>query len=519
MRKAFLCSSIFVCILFALTTQAFAQSKKYIIAPFQVNGSSDYAYLSEALPSMLSSRVYKDGIFESVEIADKKVIKTANEAQALLDNTNADYIIYGSITMLGTAASIDMTGLNKDGKKWQKSENASIDELISKVQPMAEAISVDFFSAPSTSTVATKNPTLSETGRSEIISGSSIKEVNIVRDKSQPLDYSVISMDIGNFTGNGNSDIVLADDLRNIYLYTWNGGAMIPRGKFRVGSSERVLAVRTFEQNKQNYIAVTCFNDTQLRAYTVVLMYDGKTLVEYMTMPFFTNTTVIPETGRKILIGQYSGTNEIYRGPIFEVFINGKKWEKGMALTGLPKRANVYNFTYFASGIGANNNVAMIDKSENLHVHDSRGDNLTSLDDLFSGGLAYIATDDGAPTLSTDSAGYQYYFIPLRVVSTDLNKDGNRELLVNHPITTIGEYLKNFRSFSESEIHAYTWDGIGLALTWQTPIVNATIADFQVADVNNDNQPELLSAVVTSTGLLGMGKGRTVITLTELPTK
>ncbi len=507
MRKNLISVYLCFCILFIASTQAFAQSKKYIVTPFQVNGSADYAYLSEAFPAMLTSRLFQNGLFENVESENIEIVKSNTEAQKVLADNMADYVIYGSITMLGSSASIDMSGLTKDGEKWQKAISTNIDSLIGEIQPISDSIKTEFFaqSADINAVSSTQTTTLApQTSTSD------------VRLKSQPLDFSVISMDTGKLSGNDTSDVVLADDLRNVYLYNWNGGAMKPLAQYRVSSALDILAVRTFKMNKQEYIAVTCFNETQTLASTIVLEYNGKELVEYMTMPFFTNTTVLPDSNQEILIGQYNGTNSVYRGEIFEVKINNKKWEKGLALTNLPRRANVYNFTYFPSDIGYSNNVLMLTAQEHLEVFDSKGTGIAVVDELFSGGNAYISVSDGKPAPTSDDTGFEYYYIPLRMIVDDFNNDKKLDIIVNHPITTLGEYLKNYRSYTESEIQAYAWDGIGLDLRWKTPVINGSVSDYQLVDLNNDNRKELLTSVVTSTGFLGFGSGRTILTITEL---
>ena len=118
---------------------------------------------------------------------------------------------------------------------------------------------------------------------------------------------------------------------------------------------------------------------------------------------------------------------------------------------------------------------------------------------------------------STDSSN-QTYYIPMRMVAQDLDKDGRTELLINKPISAAAMIFHNYRTYPQGEIQALLWDGIGMDLLWKTRRIKGTVADLVVADVDNDGVLDLAVNVNSYPGSLGVGKIRTLVTLYPLNT-
>jgi len=105
----------------------------------------------------------------------------------------------------------------------------------------------------------------------------------------------------------------------------------------------------------------------------------------------------------------------------------------------------------------------------------------------------------------TDEALWQ------RMLAVNLDRDDNWELLVNRPISTASQFFERYRFFPQGEIHALYWDGVGLGLQWKTRRVKGSVADFALADVNNDGVQDLVLCVNTHPGALGMESRKTMV--------
>jgi hypothetical protein len=90
------------------------------------------------------------------------------------------------------------------------------------------------------------------------------------------------------------------------------------------------------------------------------------------------------------------------------------------------------------------------------------------------------------------------YNLPLRMLVTDLNRDGQFEVLVNKDISVAAQFFQRYRFFPNGEIHSMFWDGVGLSLAWKTRRIKGTVSDYGLADVNNDGVTDLYVCLNTT---------------------
>jgi len=80
-----------------------------------------------------------------------------------------------------------------------------------------------------------------------------------------------------------------------------------------------------------------------------------------------------------------------------------------------------------------------------------------------------------------------------------------------------GGILEKIRRFKSFEVKALRWNGMDMAEVWSTPEERGYLADFRLADADNDGQVELVMAVGGSGDLGVFGKRQSRIVLYELP--
>ena len=91
--------------------------------------------------------------------------------------------------------------------------------------------------------------------------------------------------------------------------------------------------------------------------------------------------------------------------------------------------------------------------------------------------------------------------------------DGTLLVPVNHG----GGILEKVRRFKSFEIKALRWNGMDMTPEWGTQEEKGYLADFRLADADNDGQAELVMAVGVSGDLGVFGKRQSRIVLYELP--
>jgi hypothetical protein len=86
-------------------------------------------------------------------------------------------------------------------------------------------------------------------------------------------------------------------------------------------------------------------------------------------------------------------------------------------------------------------------------------------------------------------------YIPGRIIAKDLDGDGLKEVIINknHRSSRLSDRVRNFEM---GEIYSLVWQDGYLDTHWKTREINGYISDFQVKDVDNDGDEELVVAVV-----------------------
>ena len=88
----------------------------------------------------------------------------------------------------------------------------------------------------------------------------------------------------------------------------------------------------------------------------------------------------------------------------------------------------------------------------------------------------------------------------LRLFMYDVNRDGKKELIVVKNQSAVGRMLKNLKVFTSSEIYDLEWNGLGFGENWKTKKIHGYVVDYQIKDIDNDGQDEIVMALVLSVG-------------------
>ena len=68
-------------------------------------------------------------------------------------------------------------------------------------------------------------------------------------------------------------------------------------------------------------------------------------------------------------------------------------------------------------------------------------------------------------------------------------------MIINKNEFLTGTFFERVRIYQKGEIHNLVWDGSGLTTNWKTREIQGYIADYQIGDVDNDGEEELIVAV------------------------
>ncbi|WP_298068114.1 VCBS repeat-containing protein [uncultured Mailhella sp.] len=525
---------------FFLLMQACAQAATYAVAPFKVAGPQGYSYLGQAIPSMLSSRLFLQGQFEPVSRQDAllqdKAPASSGAASALAKKYGADYLIWGTVSVMGDQASVDVSALSPNGKEWKKASSTPMNSLINNMQDVADSVNIEVFgrrdvtrSASAAAGAGAPNSAflMNDTGRTP--GGAAYLNPSLryqgtademAQVRSQMQNFECRGIEVGDINGDGRSEVLmLAPDY--LYAYTWNKENRLAQiAEYRLPAAMEPVLVRILKDNGKTYIVLSGTDDEEREAQSQILVFqNGKFTPLIAHVRRYLNVVPLPPLYTPVLIGQESDKGKMVHGPITEMRIEGDRLVRGGRLAGLPSKANVFNFTWLpADKDKRGDHVALIEESERLATYDAKGNLLSTSEDIYSGNSVYIVGDRSIGALEADPTDLLLHYVPMRMIATDLDRDGRHELILNKPVTAAGKVFNNYRTYPQGEIHALLWDGMGMELLWKTRRIKGTVCDVTLADVNNDGTLDLVVGVNAYAGVSTGLKTRSALYMFPLDT-
>lgn len=539
---------LFFCTLFLLLTNSGPSlaKDKYNIAvlPFTVHSGENLDYIRQGVRDMLSSRLsYHDRLVltnkEAVAklLQDKKDLSAA-DIRELGRVLEADYVVWGSITKIGANLSLDGRLFDVAAEKSVLSDFYqcnSFDDVIPKLNEFAQNINSHILgSAPDFSgQTAQTRPGAAGSGREEQIikamkssprgtltSALNTEFINAPQHPggktgfwmSQKIPMRFRGMDIGDVNNDGLNEMVVISD-HSIGIYQKQGNTLTSLKTIDGKAYNTYLSVDIADVTGNGIpnIIVTSLNRSYLNSF--ILEYkDGKYDTVATNIPYFLRVITMPDSS-VVLMGQPLGMNEDpFDTPIYEmVWRNGAlKTDKKMMI---PEGLSVYsvsivNFT----GSGADK-VLALDNNDHLCVYERTSKHLSEVN-AFGGSkeLLYRTEEvfggtnnifDLPDKKTSGNIIKDNYYVNLRTFEINADDEGKKQLIVVKNISSTGRYMKNTTMFTSGEIYNLEWDGMGFVENWRTRKINGYIADYQIKDIDNDGQKELvLALVMASSGFL-----------------
>lgn len=551
-----------VCLIVLVATGAplwAKDTKRVVILPFSVHSAENIDYVRQGIGDMLASRI---SVNEKLEVVSRDAVLTAlkdagvkepalADVQSLGKRLQADFVIWGSITKIGSILSIDgkLTDINLSRSAPPTvAQCQSMDEVIPKVTDLAQKIEAQILGVatpvpsasplPAKEIIVSRPPTAQTAREAEIISGMrSTKKgtltaainpdfINAAQPlesktfwKSQQFPYEIRGMDIGDVNGDGLNETVMIDG-NNIYIYQKKGSEFRLIQQIGGKSYDNYISVDVADinQNGIKEIIVSSYAGTMVNSF-VIEFRNGKfeTIAQDIRwlMRVITNSSGMP-----LLLGQRRGMDSIFTTPIHEIIWQGGEYREGRRMR-IPEGLSIYGLTLDRLTPGGAEMLIALDEDDFLCVVEQTDKPLSKLavfggsqeirwksDEAFGGSNTFVE-----PILPLSDAqegdlkGNRY--INLRILTYDTNKDGKREIIVVKNISSAGRLFERVKLFTSAEVYNLEWDGMGMVENWRTKKINGYVADYQFKDIDSNGENEIVLALVLARG--GLTKGRSVI--------
>ncbi|MCG6533893.1 MAG: FG-GAP-like repeat-containing protein [Syntrophales bacterium LBB04] len=545
-----------ICLLLLLTaygtTFAAKGEKTVAVLPFSVHSAESIDYVKQGIWDMLSSRIAvtdkiavisKDSVLQAIKGKEGKDL-SLQDIYGLGKKMNADFVVYGSITKFGNSISIDGKLVDIAANKSTVSlftQSQGMDEVIVKINDFARNIDNQIlgtvpssFAQPlaSAQAPAPTQQAPQDSRESDIIGGMKKSKKGTFTavinpdfiTSARPIDRKGFwmspkfptefrGMDIGDVTGDGLNKVIIIDT-HNVMIYQKKDNDFILVQKIPGKSSDNYLAVDVADINRNGVKEIIVTSMTRNVVNSFVLEYrDGKFIQIASKLPWYLR--VIDTASGPILLGQTRGMDKPFSNPIHEII-----WEEGQYKEGkkmkIPVGLSVYGLTIDNLGTGGSEKIIALDNYDYLSIYEQTDKPLIRLeslggsperlyksDDNYGGSNTVIVNDDLSPDNENRTT-----FINSRILTMD-GKDGKREIVIVKNLSSVGRVLKNVKVFTSSEIYDLEWDGLGLVENWRTRKISGYVADYQLKDIDNDGQKEIVLALVLSVG--GSVSDRSVI--------
>jgi TolB-like protein len=538
-----------ICIVtFNFFTASAAAPKRIALLPFKINSDKDLSFLRDGIFDMLTTRLSNEGQVEVLGRAQvEEAIQSAAPAGAINENSarsigtrlNADFVLFGSLTVLGNNVSIDAKMVDVSGSRPAMTffdQSQDLGAVITKINLIAVEINDKVFgrtqaaaataapaakAAPAAGAPAAAGGPQPETKTNIYAHPEKVlKEDGFITHekpegpptlegaaqetqgrfwKSASFRHLINGVTLGDVDGDGKVETVTIAP-HTVIIFRYEAGAFGKIAEIEENSNRNLLGVDCADINANGYaeIFVSSLNADHSVVNSFVLEYDGKNFAKIIDTSRYYYRVADTLNRGKILLGQRPGTGKPSTGAIFEM-----KWQspeyvpadplktpRGTNLLGLPV-GDVIN--------DGRETIVAYKEDDRIQVIDGSGDTLWENRERFGGSMLYASI----PWDYRGQVENKWYY-PLRLVVWYNKAKKESQVIAVQNFDAARMALDQFRYFTKTHIAGLTWDSIGLGPSWKTRDLSGYIQDFNVGDFDNDGQDELIAALVIKEGRVAL---------------
>lgn len=534
-----------------------AGQKRLALLPFKINAQKDLTFLRDGIYDMLATRLAKEGevavierqtVEAALKSADLSGAVTEAQARKIGAELKVDYVLFGSLTVLGENVSIDAKTVDITGGGPTLTffdQSPTLGGIIAKIDGIAADINRRLFgravaqkqptappaasaappavgsTAPKTDTRAHPEKILKEQGfisegrgQDDDLRVIGSEGVRVFRQKfwkSANFKHRINGLALGDVDGDGQIETVTVTPEAVIIYRAAQGRFQRVKEIAAPGSRKPTgVDVGDINDNGRAEIFVSALNAKKNVVTSFVLEFDGQNFVNITDdSPWIYRVVRTPARG-KILLGQRPPVGKPYAGKIYEM-----QWQNGRYVPGdvikTPRETNLLGFSIGDIRNDGQEIAVAYKPNDRLRVIGASGKILWAGSERYGGSMLHYL---GSMREAGDQENRIYLPLRLTVFKPAADRDSLVITARNHDLS--GRKLE-FRKFTKSEFVALTWDGIGLVPNWQTRQISGYIQDFAVGDFDNDGQVELVAAVVLEEGrVILIGKPKSTIIAYEL---
>lgn len=376
------------------------------VLPFKINSAENIDYIKQGIEEMLASRI---SVPDKINVVNKNIVNDEIKKSRLKEITeadvsnlgkklNADYVVWGSITKIGSSISIDgklVDIVNNKSDIGIFAQSQTLDDVIPKINDFSERITQHILgttpssSAPSVaappavtspkvpsalsreSQIIAKMRTDGKKGTlTSVINPEFINAAEPINRKefwmSQKIPAEFKGMSIGDVNSDGINEIVTIDR-NNVHIYQKGEKELRLLQKIKGNSYNNYVAVDVADINRNGVpeIIITSLNDALLDSF-VLEFKDGKYAKIASDIRWFLRV-IDTSSGIPLLLGQEYGMDKPFDTPIFEMVWRDGKYVADQKMK-VPFGLSIYGLTIDNIGIGGSEKIIALDDLDYLYI-------------------------------------------------------------------------------------------------------------------------------------------------------
>ncbi len=513
--------------------------KRLAVLPWKVNAPGSMDFLSGALSEMLTSRL---GSAEGVTIVRSDRLKGAlgslgsgsdidPVAAGVGKKLGLDYVLYGSITLLGESVSLDAKLLDvKEAKVGTYfSSGRGLDSVVSMADTVAGRVNGSIFpkaalpaatAAEAPKSVVPLSPQVLQ-APSTPVTGALLEPVLSTAVKGgekfwkgpfmKGLYSAMVATDLDR---DGVKELFLLKE-SSVTVAAVSEGRLETIAELHSGEGIQLVAIDAIDTDRDGVpeVYVSGVRDSSADSFTIE--FDGSeygVALKRLRRLF----KVIDYDGRSLLVGQGYREADGFYGELRRYEKEGAGLvDKGRFEAGLPDDLNIYRFTLISS-VAGEQMLAALNHRNRLVLYTRTGTKGWQREwkssEYYGGTLNYVETvnDESDDSFST--------VVPVegRFFYVDIDSNGSKELIIKTGSPGgLGRYADVVRSYKDGTVLSLSWDGQFLNEQWRTKKVSGHIADFFVEHA--DGGAVMLWMLVNEGGGALFGKPKSYVLSYQLP--
>ena len=398
-----LCSLAVILIgLTGMAQPALAAEEKLAIVPFTVNAAKDLSFLQRGISTMLGSRLARPGkvaVMDTAAVAREagKAPLDDRTARELGRRLGADYVLFGSLTVLGGSVSIDSRVLKVASDQPAMSffsQADGMEKVIPKIDQLAAEINRRVFgTAPASAAPAARQPAAAPQAQEGLTMGTHPEKLmqqegfggNTNEGTATPFimtggsgstyrgfwksaNYKVLfnGMALGDVDNDGLIEtVVITPD--EVIVYRGQDRKFFKAHQLPKADDNVFIGVDVADINDNGTpeIFVTSLNRQRNALASRVYEWDGKNFKPIVTgAPWYFRVADLPDRG-PVLYGQKRGRDGVFGGAVYEMIWQGGEYRPQTRL----KLSGAINLIGFSAGVEAVTPVqgTVIKKTEEAH--------------------------------------------------------------------------------------------------------------------------------------------------------